>query len=163
MMSIAAVLTACGENNVGSGVKFGQGSSGQAALGSDPTPSPTKAPTAPPTAQQAAAPPTHAPAPPPTAKPQVSHFAIAINSDSPQFNPPAARVYSGTIIDFTNHDTVARSVVEDDQDNPNLHFSSGPIAPGQTWSFTAGTAGTFHYRDGTRPYVIGYFEVVAHP
>src|SRR5258708_16295955 len=69
MMSIAAVLTACGENNVGSGGKFGQGSSRHAALRSEPTPAPTKAPAAPPTAQQAAARATPAPAPPPAAQP----------------------------------------------------------------------------------------------
>src|SRR5258708_40025043 len=68
MMSIAAVLTACGENNVGSGGKFGQGNSGQAALGNEPTPSPSKAPTAAPTAPQAGPPP-RAPAPPPPQKP----------------------------------------------------------------------------------------------
>src|SRR5258708_39147888 len=65
MMSIAAVLTACGENNVGSGGKFRQGNSRQAALGNEAPPSPSHAPPAAPT-PPLAGPPTRPPGPPPT-------------------------------------------------------------------------------------------------
>jgi plastocyanin len=108
---------------------------------------------------QTTAAPTHAATPAPTAKPVAQNFSIGINGDnsgSPQFNPPAARVYTGTIIVFTNKDSVPRSVVSD-----NGTFNSGPIAPGATWNYTAAIVGTFNYHDGTRPYAVAYFQVIS--
>ncbi len=155
---VASVLLAgCGGTSYGNGQSFNGLNSSQAALGAaTPTPAPSAATqTAPPTT----APTAHAATPPPTTKPQAQSFAIGIfgdNSGNPQFNPPAARVYTGTIIVFTNHDSVARSVVSD-----NGAFNSGPIAPGATWSYTASAAGTYNYHDGTRPYAVAYFQVVS--
>jgi plastocyanin len=159
----ATVTTAgCGGSSYGSTPLVGS-SGGQAALGSStPTPTGTVAPaqtavqTAPP-AQTSAPVATARPTPPPTQK--AAPFAIAINGDNtskPQFDPPAARVYTGTVITFTNRDTVPRSAVSD-----NGVFDSGPIAPGATWQYTAATVGTFNYHDGTRPYAVAYFQVVS--
>ncbi|HZQ87587.1 MAG TPA: hypothetical protein VFA83_22265 [Acidimicrobiales bacterium] len=93
-----------------------------------------------------------------TTVPQAQAFEIDINGDNSgttQFDPPAARVYAGTTVKFTNKDTVARSVESD-----TGAFNSGPIAPNASWSYKAATAGQFNYHDGTRPYAVGSFEVV---
>ena len=148
MIIASLLLVACGESTVGSKKLFNNLHGGGSALGNEASPSPSPA-------SQASAGSKLS-----VAAPQAQHFTIAINSDTsnqPQFNPPAARVYTGTIISFVNHDTVARSVVSD-----TGAFDSGPIAPGATWNYTANTVGTYHYHDGTRPYAVAYFEVV-HP
>ena len=160
LLSIAIVAGAlavagCGGTSYGSTPLNGSKGSQAAALGNGtPTPDATAPPQA--TSQPATqtAPPAHTVAP----TPQAAAFAIAVNGDNsgqPQFNPPAARVYVGTVITFTNHDSVARSVVSD-----SGTFDSGPIAPGGSWKYTAAAAGTFNYHDGTRPYAVAYFQVV---
>ena len=100
------------------------------------------------------------PSPPPQ---QAAQFAIAINSDTsgqPAFFPPASQVYTGTIITFTNHDSVPRSVVSDP--GAPASFNSGMIPPGGSWKFTANAAGQYNYHDGTRPYAVAYFKVLPH-
>jgi plastocyanin len=157
-------LAACGGTSYGNGSQLKDKKGAGAAL-QDPSPSPSAAASVapapvvthsqPPTTTTA--PVTHA-APPPAPKPQAQKFAIGIFGDSsgqPQFNPPAAKVYTGTIITFTNHDSVARSVVSD-----NGAFNSAPIPPGGAWNYTAASVGTFNYHDGTRPYAVAYFQVV---
>lgn len=90
---------------------------------------------------------------------QAPAFVISINSDNSaagsQFTPSVSRVYVGQVIHWTNKDTVARSVVAD-----KGQFSSGPIAPGATFSYTANTPGQFSYHDGTRPYAVASLEVL---
>jgi len=97
-------------------------------------------------------------APPTTAAPAAPSVTISIASDTTaggQFQPRVARVPSGAIVRFVNNDTVERSVVAD-----GGAFDSGPIAPGASWDWTAGGAGTYNYSDGTRPYAVGSIEVV---
>lgn len=111
--------------------------------------------TAPPTT----APPTTA-APttaPPTTQQQVS-IVITINADTAtsQFDPRVARVFQGSIVRWTNNDSVPRSVKADDGS-----FSSGTIQPGGSFDFKADKPGSFNYSDGTRPYAVGSLEVVA--
>jgi plastocyanin len=86
---------------------------------------------------------------------------ISINGDSggattTQFDPSAARVFVGSLVEWVNHDKVARSVVAD-----NHVFGSAMLAPGATFSYRAVTVGTFNYHDGTRPYAVGSLEVIA--
>ena len=85
---------------------------------------------------------------------------IAIHGDTgtstTQFDPSAARVYVGSLVRWTNRDTVARSVVAD-----TGAFSSGMVAPGATFVYKAGTVGSFNYHDGTRPYAVGTLDVIA--
>ncbi|MBV8690918.1 MAG: hypothetical protein JOY57_04610 [Actinobacteria bacterium] len=93
-----------------------------------------------------------------TTAPPAQAFEIEINGDNSgttQFDPPAARVYAGTTVKFTNKDTVARSVEAD-----NGGFNSGPIAPNASWSYKTSAPGQFNYHDGTRPYAVGSLEVV---
>jgi plastocyanin len=117
------------------------GAKGQLGLGATTTAPPKKVATTQPPVQQAQ-----------------QTFDIEINSDgtsSTQFDPAAARVFKGTVIKWTNKDTVARSVEAD-----NGAFKSAAIPPGGTFTFKADALGQFNYHDGTRPYAVGAFEVV---
>jgi plastocyanin len=85
-------------------------------------------------------------------------FEIDINGDNSsttQFDPPAARVFKGTIVKWTNKDATARSVEAD-----NGAFKSPSIPPGGTFTYTANAPGAFNYHDGTRPYAVASLEVV---
>jgi plastocyanin len=160
-------VAACGGQQVGNSSIFNSATSSGNALGGD---TPTPAPTTPPapvaattststttTAPRATAAPT---ARPPAPTPVAAHFPVSINSDSsghPQFEPSVANVYTGTVVVWTNHDSVARSVAAD-----GGAFTSGPIAPGASWSWTATAAGTYNYHDGTRPYAVASITVMAH-
>lgn len=93
-----------------------------------------------------------------TEPPLAIAISIAINSDtggSTQFEPSAVRVFVGSLVEWVNRDTVARSVVAD-----NGAFDSGPIAPGGNFVYEADTVGEFNYSDGTRPYAVGVLEVL---
>lgn len=95
---------------------------------------------------------------PPTTAPAAPSVEVSIGSDTTaggQFQPRVAQVPSGAIVRFINNDTVARSVVAD-----GGAFDSGPIAPGASWDWVAGGAGSYNYSDGTRPYAVGSIEVV---
>jgi plastocyanin len=95
---------------------------------------------------------------PPTTAAVAPSVEISINSDTTtggQFQPRVAQVPSGAVVRFVNKDSVERSVVAD-----SGAFESGAIAPGATWDWTAGGAGTYNYSDGTRPYAVGSIEVV---
>lgn len=103
-------------------------------------------------------------APKATPKPQATQppqqaptFTIAINSDAvaDKFDPTPARVSKGTVIEFVNRDSEVRSVVSVKEGL----FESGDIKPGESWRHTANMTGSFAYRDGTRPYARGKFEV----
>ena len=98
------------------------------------------------------------PAPTTTARPAAQAFQIKIQSDQAgtQFEPRVAQVFAGTPVTWTNTDSVPRSVEFADQS-----FSSGPIPPGGTATFTANRAGEFNYSDGTRPYAVGTLRVQA--
>lgn len=84
-------------------------------------------------------------------------FTIKIQSDSAsgQFDPSAARVAKGAVVRWTNTDSVARSVEAD-----NGAFKSPPIAPGASFDYKTTSTGRYDYHDGTRPYAVGFFEVV---
>lgn len=160
LIALCAVAAACGGNSYGNKNDFnGSGGGGNLSL-TDPTPSATPASSLgsrQPGAPSPVAKPVQSQAPP------AAHFAIAINGDNsgqPAFMPLAAEVYTGTIITFTNRDSVPRSVVSDPGDPAS--FNSGPIAPGASWTYTANVAGKFNYHDGTRPYAVAYFQAVAH-
>lgn len=163
VLTTALAVAACGEDSsVGSDELLEGGVTGETRLG-ETTTTTTEAPVA--AQPQEAAPTTAAPttAPPETAPPtteavqQVS-LEVAIQPDSAgnQFEPRIGRVFVGSIIRFTNTDSVPRSVEAD-----SGAFSSGPIAPGASWDYTASTPGSFNYTDGTRPYAVGTLEVVA--
>jgi hypothetical protein len=93
-----------------------------------------------------------------TTHPTASTLVVAINSDNDpegQFNPTGGRVVKGAFVQWVNHDTQARSVKAD-----NGTFVSPTLAPGQSWTWTANVLGRINYHDGTRPYALGFVEVV---
>lgn len=94
---------------------------------------------------------------PTTTAVQTSVFSIQIQSDTEpggHFNPSNSTVPRGTLVRWTNTDTLTRSVEAEDGS-----FRSPPIAPGASWEYRAATAGTFEYHDGTRPYAVGNLHV----
>lgn len=66
------------------------------------------------------------------------------------FAPATARIVAGDTVTWTNNDTVSRSVVSN-----SGRFSSGILAPGESFSHTFTQRGTFGYRDGTRTRIRG--------
>lgn len=99
---------------------------------------------------------TAAPAP---VAPTVPTLDVAINGDSggqSQFDPSQARVYSGTLVKWTNRDSVARSIEADDGT-----FMSPSIPPGESYTYKADQPGKYNYHDGTRPYAVGLLEVLS--
>jgi plastocyanin len=80
---------------------------------------------------------------------------VAINDDSPYFNPSHVRVLVGSKVRFINKGASAHSVVAD-----TGAFDSGSIAPGAVWIYEATAPGTFNYSDGGRPFAVGAIEVV---
>jgi len=165
----AILLAACsGSTTVGKNLQT-QGFSGQTSgqLG-DETTTTTRVAAPPTTARATAVTQPHHAAPSPTTTPAAAPKAttptqqvaiqIAINSDSAsaQFVPAVAKIYTGTCAQFTNDDSVPRSVVADDNT-----FASPLISPGQHWVLCLSTPGTHNYHDGTRPYAVGTLEAVA--
>jgi len=73
-------------------------------------------------------------------------------------DPQIQTAYVGSIIRWTNKDTVERSVRAD-----SGQFASPMIKPGGSWDYAAGTVGTFAYGDDTRPYVKGELRVAKKP
>lgn len=81
---------------------------------------------------------------------------VRILDNSPYFDPSRSAVPVGGKIRFVNAGNATFNIVSD-----TGAFDSGPIAPGAVWIFDANTPGTFNYSDGTRPYAVGSFQVVA--
>lgn len=155
----ALLLAGCGGSSVGSNSMFNYPHKAPPNFAFQTTPSPNARAAI---GSQGAPPPTSA-ARQTQAPPQAAKFNIAIYGDTsstPGFYPPAARVVQGTIIVFTNKDSQPRSVATDPGDPAS--FASPSIAPGGTWQWTAGAPGTYNYHDGTRPYAVASFQVVAH-
>lgn len=57
------------------------------------------------------------------------------------FSPASKTVAKGTVVKWVNNDSYAHTVTSDD----GVSFSSGNIAGGKSYSYTANTPGTFNY------------------
>ena len=156
---LGLLLAGCGEGSqVGSeDLLRNTDGSGGTRLG-DTTIPPTTASTAPPAEDPGGTTTTAKPAPTTTARPAAQAYQIKIQPDQAgtQFEPRVAQVFSGTPVTWTNTDSVPRSVEFSDQS-----YTSGPIAPGGSATFTPNRAGEFNYSDGTRPYAVGTLKVQA--
>ncbi|MFN2462855.1 MAG: hypothetical protein ABR573_03000 [Candidatus Dormibacteria bacterium] len=162
--AIAAILCAAAVAGCGSGPNYGSKSltnfTPKPAV--TPTPSPTATVAAAPVAQatQAPKPVPPPPPPPPPPKPaapaaaQTQVITIQDASAAPNYYQPSdLTVKSGTLIKFVNQDSVTRIVKAD-----NGAWSSPPIAPGGSWTYTTGPAGSYPYHD-QRPYAGGTLTV----
>ena len=154
LFAVLLLAGACSsKKDVGSDELLNGTDNGSAGTRLGETTTTTAAANTPTSAANTTAPPATAP---PTTVAQVA-IEVSINGDAAaggQFQPRVAQLRSGTIIRFVNKDTVERSVVSDSQ-----AFDSGPIAPGASWDWTAGSPGTYNYSDGTRPYAVGSIDV----
>lgn len=83
----------------------------------------------------------------------VPTITIEITGDA--FQPYTRRVFKGTKVKFVNRDSLPRTATADDGS-----WDSGPIEPGQSWTYLAATVATFGYHDETRPFIVGQLEVV---
>lgn len=73
------------------------------------------------------------------------------------FTPATIRVKTGTTVTWVNEDQVAHSVVADHDTFP----SSSTLQPGDRYSHTFNTAGTFPYICGIHPYMTGTVVVTS--
>jgi plastocyanin len=72
------------------------------------------------------------------------------------FSPANITVKKGTAVTWVNQDSTAHTVTENDgQTGPD----SGPMANGQSYSFTFDTAGTFKYHCTFHPEMVGTVTV----
>jgi len=166
VLSVAVVMAAAGcssKHQTGNSSLLNFPTTKQAGLGASPTTTPAALVTTTPAGPRPTSAPktttaaTTAPRSVTTAAPAAVHYAIAINPDgnpAGQFAPADVEVPRGTVVTWTNDDTQPRSVVA-----TGGAFNSGLIAPGHAWSYTASTAGTFSYKDGTRPYALATLQV----
>lgn len=162
-----SLLAACSDNHkVGAGVDTTKHVGGNLSLGAEESTTTTPVPVftipaAPRTTLRAVvtSPPSRTGSSTPVTQAVQSYQIITINSDNSsetQFSPSSLSVYAGTPVHWQNHDTKARSVVED-----NGAFRSPSIPPGGEWVYTPTAPGTYNYQDGTRPYAVGSLTVVA--
>lgn len=90
----------------------------------------------------------------PTAIPRPSTSA-SVNIQNFAFSPSTFTIKKGTKVTWTNHDSVAHTVTSDS----GATLSSGSIAPGQSFSFTFNTVGTFPYHCAFHPSMTGSVTV----
>jgi plastocyanin len=74
------------------------------------------------------------------------------------FQPASVSIASGEVVQWTNSTSVNRQIVADDG-----NFVSSIMKPGQTFSFTFKTAGTYAYHDGLHPSLKGIVGVKGPP
>lgn len=80
--------------------------------------------------------------------------AVAIDIKDFAFHPAEVRIPAGTVITWTNSDVVAHTATA-----PDGAFNSGNLNPGQSFSFTFDTAGTYDYICTYHPFMKGTIVV----
>ncbi len=90
------------------------------------------------------------------AQAQKEKSAVAFVITGSGYDPYVIRVFVGGVITVTNRFTKPASVTAD-----RGEFDSGPIAPGDSWTYEPKTPGKFNFHDEGRPYVVGSLEVIA--
>jgi plastocyanin len=79
---------------------------------------------------------------------------MSVTIVSGAFMPNPISISVGATVTWTNKDSVAHAIVAD-----GSLFSSGTIAPGNQYSYTFRSAGTFTYHDTTNPGMAGSVAV----
>jgi len=67
------------------------------------------------------------------------------------FDPPQINVPTGSIVSWTNADSIQHTVTSDEQGL----FDAGPISPGNTFENTFDSAGEFSYHCAIHPFMTG--------
>jgi plastocyanin len=71
------------------------------------------------------------------------------------FDPPQINVPTGSIISWTNADSIQHTVTSDEQGL----FDAGPISPGDTFENVFDSAGEFGYHCAIHPFMTGVVTV----
>ena len=71
------------------------------------------------------------------------------------FDPPQINVPTGTIVSWTNADSIQHTVTSDEQGL----FDAGPISPGDTFETVFDSAGEFGYHCAIHPFMTGVVMV----
>ena len=67
------------------------------------------------------------------------------------FNPPQINVPTGSIVSWTNADSIQHTITSDEQGL----FDAGPISPGDTFDNVFDSAGEFGYHCAIHPFMTG--------
>lgn len=71
------------------------------------------------------------------------------------FDPPQINVPTGSIVSWTNADSIQHTVTSDEQGL----FDAGPISPGDTFDNVFDSAGEFSYHCAIHPFMTGVVMV----
>ena len=71
------------------------------------------------------------------------------------FDPPQIHVPTGSIVSWTNADSIQHTVTSDEQGL----FDAGPISPGDTFENVFDSAGEFGYHCAIHPFMTGVVKV----
>jgi plastocyanin len=71
------------------------------------------------------------------------------------FDPPEINVPTGSIVSWTNSDSIQHTVTSDEQGL----FDAGPISPGDTFENVFDSAGEFGYHCAIHPFMTGVVMV----
>jgi plastocyanin len=71
------------------------------------------------------------------------------------FDPPQTNVPTGSIVSWTNADSIQHTVTSDEQGL----FDAGPISPGDTFENVFDSAGEFGYHCAIHPFMTGVVKV----
>src|SRR5215211_3987400 len=84
----------------------------------------------------------------------IAHGAADPNNDL-SFDPPQINVPTGSIVSWTNVDSIQHTVTSDEQGL----FDAGPISPGDTFENVFDSAGEFGYHCAIHPFMTGLVMV----
>jgi plastocyanin len=84
----------------------------------------------------------------------IAHGAADPNNDL-SFDPPQINVPTGSIVSWTNADSIQHTVTSDEQGL----FDAGPISPGDTFENVFDSAGEFGYHCAIHPFMTGLVMV----
>ena len=87
---------------------------------------------------------------------QKEKSAVAFAITASGYDPYVIRVFVGGVVSVTNRSTKTATVTAD-----RGEFDSGPLAPGDAWTYEPKTPGKFNFHDEERPFVVGTLEVLA--
>jgi plastocyanin len=84
----------------------------------------------------------------------IAHGAADPNNDL-SFDPPQISVPTGSIVSWTNEDSIQHTVTSDEEGL----FDAGPISPGNTFENAFDTPGEFGYHCAIHPFMTGVVTV----